>query len=169
MKERFSRQPFSSSVARICSRLRTSTQSPALRFRFLDGFKLFPRGIAFLRHSILILIVGGATVGRAESQTLYRRRRALRWARMAENNGADAGSSWSEWFEEYGNPDNTLGTPEEARSRPLSRRLRVLHSGRLDDFVLRNKTSRSSVTMHLRQQTRKNPGIARVPTITSRL
>src|SRR5258707_11757420 len=41
MKGRFSRQPFSSSVARICSGLRTSTQSPAFRFRFLDGFELF--------------------------------------------------------------------------------------------------------------------------------
>ncbi len=41
MKGIFSKRPFSSSVARICSRLRTSTHSPAFRFRILCGFELF--------------------------------------------------------------------------------------------------------------------------------
>src|SRR2546427_6707959 len=41
MKGIFSRQPFSSSVARISSRLRTSTQSPAFRFRSFGGFELY--------------------------------------------------------------------------------------------------------------------------------
>src|SRR5437870_13687812 len=41
MKGIFSRQPFSSSVARISSRLRTCTQSPAFRFRSLGGFELY--------------------------------------------------------------------------------------------------------------------------------
>src|SRR5258707_2234356 len=109
MKGRFSRQPFASSVARICSGLRTSTQSPAFRFRFLDGFELFSTwdcispsldfDLDWLRAPLSVAQNHRAPIPKAPGTT----------PSTNGQTGSDTCSSWSELFnegcEEYSNPD----------------------------------------------------------------